>query len=71
MTYVTTSVQLALAFPDPIGGFIASLTKFLGIFAITQLPLAIIEGILTVLVINTIYKYKEKGILSDETFTDN
>lgn len=71
MTYVTTSVQLALAFPDPIGGFVASLTKFLGIFAITQLPLAIIEGILTVLVINTIYKYKEKGILSDEAFTDN
>lgn len=71
MTYVTTSVQLALAFPDPIGGFVASLTKFMGIFAITQLPLAVIEGILTVLVVNAIYKYNEKGLLSNETFTDH
>lgn len=71
MTYVTTSVQLALAFPDPVGGFTASVIKFLSIFAVTQLPLAVIEGILTVLVLNAIYKYKEKGLLSDETFADN
>ena len=71
MTYVTTSVQLALAFPDPVGGFMASLIKFLSIFAITQVPLAIIEGILTVLVVNAIYQYKEKGIISNETFSDN
>jgi cobalt/nickel transport system permease protein len=50
MTYVTTSVQLALAYPDPTGGFTASFLKFAGIFAITQIPLAISEGILTVLV---------------------
>lgn len=35
MTYVTTSVQLAWAFPDPVGGFMASFLKFGGIFAIT------------------------------------
>lgn len=50
LTYVTTSVQLALAYPDPVGGFAASFAKFGGIFAITQIPLAISEGILTVLI---------------------
>ena len=38
MTYVTTSVQLAWAFPDPAGGFAASFAKFAGIFALTQIP---------------------------------
>lgn len=71
LTYVVTSIQLALAFPDPTGGFVASLAKFMGIFAVTQIPLAIIEGILTVLVVNAIYKYNEKGIFGNETITNN
>ena len=50
LTYVTTSAQLALAYPDPVGGFAASLAKFGAIFAVTQIPLAISEGILTVLI---------------------
>lgn len=50
-TYVVTSFQLAWAHPSTVGGFGASLTKFMGIFAVTQVPLAIIEGILTVIVI--------------------
>ena len=50
-TYCITSFQLALAYPSPEGGVAASLVKFLGIFATTQLPLAIIEGILSVIVI--------------------
>lgn len=49
-TYFITSIQLAMAHPSEVGGFYASLTKFLGIFAITQIPLAVIEGILTVIV---------------------
>jgi cobalt/nickel transport system permease protein len=48
-TYVTTSVQLALAFPDASSGFAGALGKFLGVFAITQIPLAIGEGLLGVL----------------------
>ncbi len=48
-TYLTTSLQLALAFPDATGGFAAALVKFLGVFAITQVPLAIGEGLLGVL----------------------
>lgn len=67
-TYVTTSVQLALAFPDPVGGFAVSLAKFLSVFAFTQLPLAISEGLLTVLIINFIRKYNESE-LSDLGFS--
>lgn len=50
-TYCVTSFQLALAHPAETGGFFESFYKFLGIFAVTQVPLAIIEGILTVIII--------------------
>ena len=50
-TYCVTSLQLALAHPSEVGGIMASFGKFLAVFAPTQLPLAIIEGILTVLII--------------------
>lgn len=50
-TYCVTSVQLAIAYPSENGGVAASAVKFLGVFAPTQVPLAVIEGILTVLVI--------------------
>ena len=49
-TYLVTSVQLGLAFPDPESGLAGSVAKFLGVFAISQVPLAIAEGILGVLV---------------------
>lgn len=54
LTYVTTSIQLAVAYPDPIGGVLASFLKFGGIFAVTQIPLAISEGLLTVLIFNAL-----------------
>ena len=57
LTYVTTSVQLAWAFPDAVGGFVASFTKFAAIFAITQIPLAISEGLLTVLILNAVARF--------------
>lgn len=56
-TYVVTSIQLALAFPSEVGGFFASFIKFSGIFAVTQVPLAISEGILTVVIMNFLQKY--------------
>jgi cobalt/nickel transport system permease protein len=52
VTYCVTSLQLALAFPDPVGGVLGAGVKFLGVFAITQVPLAVSEGLLTVLVMN-------------------
>ena len=51
LTYVITSIQLAAAHPSPTGGFAASFTEFIGIFALTQVPLAVVEGLLTVVVI--------------------
>ena len=57
ITYVVTSMQLALAFPSPTGGFMASFVKFGSIFAFTQVPLAISEGLLTVLVWNWLKTY--------------
>lgn len=50
-TYCVTSFQLAMAYPSAEGGMMASAAKFLGVFAPTQLPLAVIEGILTVIVV--------------------
>ena len=50
-TYCVTSLQLAMAYPAAEGGVAASAVRFLGVFAPTQLPLAAIEGILTVLVV--------------------
>jgi len=60
LTYVTTSFQLGMAFPGE--SFIASLVKFLGIFAVTQLPLAVAEGILTVVIVNVLEKYSESEL---------
>jgi cobalamin biosynthesis protein CbiM len=56
-TYCITSIQLALAYPSASGGVAASALKFLAVFAPTQLPLAIIEGILTVLIIMALETY--------------
>jgi len=50
-TYCVTSFQLALAYPSEVGGVPASIGKFLLVFAPTQIPLAIIEGLLTVLIV--------------------
>ena len=69
LTYVTTSVQLAWAFPDPVGGFMASFAKFAGIFAVTQIPLAISEGLLTVLIFNALARFNPKE-LQDMKLTD-
>jgi cobalt/nickel transport system permease protein len=49
-TYVMTSFQLALAYPGE--NFIGSFETFLGVFAITQVPLAIVEGILFVMFVD-------------------
>lgn len=49
LTYVVTAFQLSLAH----GGsdFMGAFVKFLSIFAVTQVPLAVIEGLLAVVVI--------------------
>ena len=56
-TYLVTAGQLALAFPDPVSGFTGALAKFAGVFALTQIPLAVVEGLLTVIVVNLLTQY--------------
>jgi cobalt/nickel transport system permease protein len=56
-TYLTTSIQLAWAFPDAAGGFGASFARFAGIFGLTQVPIAVSEGLLTVLVVNAMARF--------------
>lgn len=56
-TYCVTSIQLALAYPSAQGGVWASVIEFLAVFAPTQLPLAVIEGILTMLVMMGLESY--------------
>ncbi|MPN57170.1 Cobalt transport protein CbiM [bioreactor metagenome] len=48
-TYCVTSFQLALAYPGE--GFSQSLLLFMSVFSLTQIPLAIIEGLLTAVVV--------------------
>jgi cobalt/nickel transport system permease protein len=63
LTYVTTSFQLAAAFPAEVGGFAVSFTKFMGVFALTQVPLAISEGLLTVIVVNLLSSHTSDNML--------
>lgn len=55
-TYCVTSFQLAMAYPTE-GSVSASVVKFLGVFAPTQLPLAVLEGIITVLIVMALETY--------------
>ena len=57
MTYVTTSLQLALAYPTD-GSVLASFEAFFAVFAITQIPLAIAEGVLLVIFFNFLAENK-------------
>ena len=61
-TYVTTSFQLALAFPAT--GFTQAFLQFASIFAVTQIPLAISEGILAVFIFEFLIKYKNQILTS-------
>jgi cobalt/nickel transport system permease protein len=56
VTYFVTSVQLGAAFPDPATGAAGSMVKFMGIFCLTQIPIAIAEGLLTVMIYDQLTK---------------
>lgn len=64
-TYVITATQLAIVYHEGIG-FGAALGKFLSIFAVTQVPIAIVEGLLTLVVVNLMVRYKGEGVLKNE-----
>lgn len=56
VTYTVTSVQLGVAFPDPQMGAGVAIVKFMSIFCLTQVPIAIAEGLLTVLIYDQLVK---------------
>jgi cobalt/nickel transport system permease protein len=62
-TYLMTSIQLALAFPAASGGIIVSFKAFAAIFAITQIPLAIVEGAVTALMFKYIVQLRSDVLL--------
>lgn len=62
-TYLTTSLELALAYPAEIGGVGSSFLLFAGIFALTQVPLAIVEGVVLALVFKYIVQLKPDILL--------
>lgn len=70
-TYCVTSVQLALAWPDPVSGFAGALAKFGSLFALTQLPLALAEGVLGVLLFRALQRIAQPelrrlGVLAEK-----
>jgi cobalt/nickel transport system permease protein len=70
-TYLTTSFQLALAYPAETGGFASSFILFLGIFALTQVPLAIVEGIVLALVFKYIVALKPDILIRLRIFSED
>lgn len=58
VTYIITSFELAVAYPAAFGGIATSFTAFFAIFAFTQIPLSIIEGLVLALVFKYILQLK-------------
>jgi len=63
VTYLVTSMQLAFAFPDPVSGFLGSAVKFIGVFAFTQIPIALAEGALTTVIFSYVRSYNRDELV--------
>lgn len=68
VTYVVTSLQLALAFQSG-GNFLTLFLGFAGIFATTQVPLAILEGALTALIMKYVVQIKSDVLVDLNVLT--
>lgn len=69
-TYFTTSLELALAYPAEVGGIASSFILFMSIFAITQIPLAIVEAVVLTLVFKYIVQLKPDILLRLKIFPE-
>lgn len=69
-TYVTTSLELALAYPAGTGGVASSFILFMTIFAVTQVPLAIVEGVVLALVFKYIVALKPDILIRLKVFPE-
>ena len=70
-TYVMTSLELALAYPAETGGVVSSFVLFMIIFAITQIPLAIVEGLVLALVFKYIVALKPDILIRLKIFSED
>ena len=61
-TYAVTAGELALAFPDPVSGIAGAFIRFAAVYVPTQLPLAVIEGLLTVVTVNLLQQNSRKEL---------
>jgi cobalt/nickel transport system permease protein len=50
-TFMFTMLQLAMALPDPL---LVSVTRLGGVFLVSELPLAVLEAMLTVFVVRSL-----------------
>jgi cobalt/nickel transport system permease protein len=70
-TYIVTSFQLALGAVHPVtGDVVSSFISYLGIFALTQLPIAIAEGIVLALVFKYIIQLKPDILIRMKIFSE-
>jgi cobalt/nickel transport system permease protein len=56
-TYAVTSFELAAAFPDATSGILGSFLRFAGLFALTQVPIGVVEGIVTFSMLGVVKGY--------------
>ena len=70
ITYVMTSLEMALAYPAEIGGIVTSFALFMGIFAVTQVPLALVEGVILALVFKYIVQLKPDILIRLKIFPE-
>ncbi|MFH0966171.1 MAG: energy-coupling factor ABC transporter permease [Methanobacteriota archaeon] len=71
VTYVITSFELALAYPAQTGGILTSFEAFFVIFAVTQIPLAILEGCVLALVFKYIIALKPEILIKLNVFSED
>jgi cobalt/nickel transport system permease protein len=71
VTYVITSFELALAYPAQDGGILTSFEAFFAIFAVTQVPLAIVEGCVLALVFKYIVALKPEILIKLNVFSED
>jgi cobalt/nickel transport system permease protein len=71
VTYVITSFELAVAYPAQVGGILTSFEAFFAIFAITQVPLAIVEGCVLALVFKYIVALKPEILIKLNVFSED
>jgi len=67
-TYVVTAIELAAAVPLQ-GGFVFSFETFFAIYAVTQIPLAILEGVLIALVFKYIIQSRSDILVKLKVLT--